>query len=55
MEKDVFEKGYTVRWTREVYVVSKVHEGIVPTYSVVVKKDREKVTGMFYSNELQKV
>jgi hypothetical protein len=54
VEKDQFEKGYTVRWTREVYVVSKVHEGIVPTYSIMDKKG-EKIKGMFYSNELQKV
>lgn len=51
--KGMFEKGYTPKWSWEVYTIEKVHQTKPPTYSL---KDDDKVIikGSFYEAELQK-
>ena len=52
-KKKHFEKGYTPRWTEEVFDIDVVQYTDPPTYKL---KDLngEKITGSFYEPELQK-
>jgi len=52
-KKGIFEKGYTPRWTEEVFTVSEVHYTDPITYKL---KDLngEEIKGSFYEQELQK-
>lgn len=52
-KKKTFEKGYTPRWTEEVFEIDEVQYTDPPTYKL---KDlnREKIRGSFYEPELQK-
>ena len=52
-KKNIFEKGYTPRWTEEVFTVSGVQYTYPPTYKI---KDYngEEIQGSFYEQELQK-
>ena len=52
-KKTMFEKGYTPRWTEEVFTVSKVQNTDPVTYKI---KDfnGEEIQGTFYEQELQK-
>jgi hypothetical protein len=52
-KKGTFEKGYTNRWTREIFVVSEVLKTIPITYKIVDLKN-EEIIGSFYEQELQK-
>ena len=49
----IFEKGYTPRWTEEIFVVSEVRYTDPITYKL---KDfnGEEIKGSFYEQELQK-
>jgi hypothetical protein len=51
--KSLFEKGYSAKWTNEVFVVDKILYTSPITYEL---KDlnNESIQGKFYSNELQK-
>ena len=49
-----FKKGYLPGWTEEVFVVSGVRKGRLPTYKVS-EWDGTQVNGTFYSEDLQKV
>ena len=51
--KNIFEKGYTPKWTKEVFVVDKVNNTNPITYKI---KDlsEEPILGSFYAEELQK-
>ena len=53
MKKKSFEKGFTPKWTEEVFVVDKVIFTKPVTYKL---KDlmEEEVDGSFYEQELQK-
>ena len=46
--KNIFAKGYTQNWSKEVFVVSKIRGTILWTYVI------EKIAGIFYEKELQK-
>ena len=49
----MFARGYRKRWTREVFVVTKVETDAVPiTYRVKDLMD-EEISGRFYAEELQ--
>jgi hypothetical protein len=48
-----FEKGYTPRWTEEVFTISQVQYTNLITYKIVDSNDEEK-QGTFYEPELQK-
>lgn len=52
-KKRTFEKGYTSRWTEEVFTVSKVIYTNPPTYRIT-DSDGEEIQGSFYEAELQK-
>ena len=46
--KNIFAKGYTQNWSKEVFVVSKIRGTVLWTYVI------EKIAGIFYEKELQK-
>ena len=50
--KSKFEKGYTTRWRREIFVIEEVLNTDPVTYKVKDLKD-EEVKGSFYEQELQ--
>ena len=47
-----FEKGYTTRWTREIFVIEKVLNTNPVTYKINDLKG-EEIKGSFYEQELQ--
>ena len=51
--KTIFEKGYTPKWTKEIFVVETVNKTSPITYKI---KDlnEEPILGSFYTEELQK-
>lgn len=51
-KKGQFEKGYTTRWTREIFVIEEVLDTNPVTYKIKDLKD-EEITGSFYEQELQ--
>ena len=52
-KKGIFDKGYTPRWTEEVFTVSEVHYTEPITYKLKVLNG-EEIKGSFYEQELQK-
>ena len=52
-KKNTFEKGYTPRWTEEVFTISAVQNTIPVTYKITDYKG-EVIQGTFYEPELQK-
>ena len=52
-KKTLFEKGYTPRWTEEVFAVSKVQYTEPPTYKIKDHND-EEIQGTFYEQVMQK-
>ena len=52
-KKGIFEKGYTSRWTEEVFTVSEVRYTDPITYKIV-DYNNEEIQGTFYEQELQK-
>ena len=52
-KKGIFEKGYTTRWTEEVFTVSKIQHTDPITYKIV-DENNEEIQGTFYEQELQK-
>ncbi|XP_065654803.1 uncharacterized protein LOC136081418 [Hydra vulgaris] len=51
--KGTFEKGYTPRWTEEVFTVSQVQFTDPPTYKIT-NDNGEEIQGTFYEQEMQK-
>ena len=51
--KNKFEKGFTTKWTKEIFVISKVLKTKPMTYRII-DLNNEEILGRFYSNELQK-
>ena len=52
-KKTTFEKGYTPRWTEEVFTIDEVLRTDPPTYKIRDYND-ERIQGSFYEHELQK-
>jgi len=52
-KKSIFEKGYTPRWTEEVFTVSEVRYTDPITYKLN-DFNGEEIKGSFYEQELQK-
>ena len=52
-QKTVFEKGYTTRWTEEVFTVSQIQFTDPPTYKIT-DNNGEEIQGTFYEQEMQK-
>ena len=51
--KNKFEKGFTHKWSKEIFVISKIHKTKPIVYSII-DLNGEEIKGRFYSNELQK-
>lgn len=51
--KNIFEKGYTPKWTKEIFVVDKVNPTNPVTYKIKDSSE-EPILGSFYAEELQK-
>ena len=51
--KNIFAKGYTPNWSKEIFIVVKINDTVPYTYNI---KDLngEKIIGSFYDKELQK-
>ena len=51
--KNVFAKGYTPNWSKEVFVINKVQNTVPWTY-LINDLSGEEIMGSFYEKELQK-
>ena len=51
--KNIFAKGYTPNWSREIFIINKINDAVPYTYNL---KDLngEEIIGSFYDRELQK-
>ena len=51
--KNIFAKGYTPNWSKEIFIIDKINDTVPYTYNI---KDLngEKIIGSFYGRELQK-
>ena len=51
--KNIFAKGYTPNWSKEIFIVDKINDTVPHTYNL---KDlnNEEIIGSFYDQELQK-
>jgi len=52
-KKGIFDKGFTPRWTEEIFTVSQVQYTDPPTYKIT-DNNGEEIQGTFYEQELQK-
>ena len=52
-KKKTFDKGYTQRWTEEVFEISKFQFTIPVTYQIT-DYNGEEIQGSFYEQEFQK-
>ena len=52
-KKKTFEKGYTTRWTEEIFTIAEVKHTSPVTYKIA-DLNREEIQGTFYEPELQK-
>ena len=53
-KKKTFEKGYTTRWTEEIFTIAEVKRTSPVTYRIT-DLNGEEITGTFYEPELQKI
>ena len=51
--KNIFAKGYTSNWSKEIFIVNKINDTIPYTYNLKDIND-EEIIGIFYDRELQK-
>ena len=51
--KNIFAKGYTPNWSREIFIVNKINDTVPYTYNIKDLNDEETI-GSFYDTELQK-
>ena len=51
--KKSFDKGYTQRWTEEIFTISKFQLTILVSYKIT-EYNVEDIQGSFYEQELQK-
>ena len=52
-KKNLFDNGYTQRWTEEVFKISTIQLTITVTYKIT-DYNGEEIQGSFYQQELQK-
>ena len=52
-KKKTFEKGYTTRWTEEIFTIVEVKNTLPVTYKIA-DLNGEEIQGSFYEPELQK-
>ena len=53
MKKKTFDKGYTQRWTEEVFTISNI-QLTIPVTNKITDYDEDEIEGSFYEQELQK-
>ena len=51
--KNIFAKGYTPNWSREIFIVNKINDAVPYRYNIKDLND-EEIIGRFYDRELQK-
>ena len=51
--KNIFAKGYTPNWSREIFIVNKINDTL-PYTNNVKDLNEEEIIGSFYDRELQK-
>ena len=51
-KKNIFDKGYTQRWTEEVFTILKIQ--LIPVTYKITDCNGEEIQGSFYERELQK-
>ena len=51
--KNIFAKGYTPNWSKEIFIVDKINDTVPYTYNLKDLND-EEIIGSFYDQELQK-
>ena len=51
--KNIFAKGYTPNWSKEIFTVDKINDTVPYTYNLKDLND-EEIIGSFYDKELQK-
>ena len=51
--KNIFAKGYTPNWSKEIYIVDKINGTVPYTYNIKDLND-EEIIGSFSDRELQK-
>ena len=51
--KNIFAKGYTPNWSKEIFIVDKINDTVPCTYNLKDLND-EEIIGSFYDRELQK-
>ena len=49
----MFDKGYTQRWTEEVFKISKI-QFTIPAICKITDYNEEEIRGSFYEQQLQK-
>ena len=51
--KNIFAKGYTPNWSKEIFIVDKINDTVPYTYNLKDLND-EEIISSFYHRELQK-
>ena len=51
--KNIFVKGYTPNWSKEIFIVNQINDTVPYTYHLKNLND-EKIIRSFYDRELQK-
>ena len=51
--KNIFAKGYTPNWNREIFTINKINDTVPYTYNLKNLND-EEIIGSFYDRQLQK-
>ena len=51
--KNVFAKGYTSKWSEEIFIIKKIKNTVPCTY-IISDLNGEEIVGSFYEKELQK-
>ena len=51
--KNIFSKGYTPNWSREIFIVDRINDTVPYPYNLKDLND-EEIIGSFYDSELQK-
>ena len=51
--KNIFAKGYTPNWSREIFIINEINDMVPYTYNLKYLNG-EKIIGRFYDRELQK-
>ena len=51
--KNIFAKGYTPNWIKEIFIVNKINDTVPYTYNLK-GLNGEEIIGSFYDRELQK-